>query len=206
MFAKIRALAQLESRQYRDIWWWVRRRCDVPTQATAVPYAQLAAPVIWIFVVVSAIEVVVVHILLHPWPIVRWIAFVAGVWSLIWMIGMLASYRVRPHWLDETELRIRCGAVAEISVPLAMIAGVSLQERDLGSSTRVSQLDTDDSGTWCGIGVSGRTNVQLRLTQPVTIHRPGLFATGTVSVDSVGCWVDEPRAVHTLLTKRSSHQ
>lgn len=193
MRTTLRNLTRIERDQYVALGAWARRRTQVPAGSTPIPYASLAAPVIWIFVVVSAVEVVVVHVLLHPWPVPRWIAFALGAWGLIWMVGFLAAYRTRPHSVDADELRVRAGAAAEVRVPAGLVGQVVVKERDLPSSSRLTSLETDDDGTWCGVGVSGRTNVQVGLREPLVIAHPGLTGTGDVEITSLGLWADDPR-------------
>ena len=54
--------------------------------ADAFPYAGDVTPVLWAFIVVSAIEVPVVHLLV-PWESLRLALDVAGVYGVLWMVG-----------------------------------------------------------------------------------------------------------------------
>ena len=116
----------LELALYRSLARWVVRRPDVPAGTTAIGYAQLAGPMLWLWIFGSATEVVVVEVLLRHWdsPIsdaVRFPVLVLGVWGVLWMLGMLASYRVRPHVLTDEVLTIRSGARTRVVVPLDAI-------------------------------------------------------------------------------------
>lgn len=57
----------------------------------------------------------------------------------------------------------------------------------------IRSLHTD--GGLLLVGVSSRTNVELVLTAPTTVQT----SAGPQVVDRVGLWVDEPRAVTSLL-------
>lgn len=178
---------------YVAVWRWIARRPAVPEGATPIPYGRIAAPVIWLFIWGSAIEVVAVDLVVHHygWTAVRIPLLILGTWSVLWMLGLLASMRSRPHVLTPTELRLRAGLRGEVVVPTAAITGVTTQEADLSSSMRSYQV-TDDTLL---VGVSGRTNVQLTLVRPTSLDTPR----GRVLVERVGLWVDEPRPVAALL-------
>lgn len=202
----IRQAATMEVRQYAAIADWVRRRTDASANATSLPYAAIAAPMIWLFVIGSTAEVVVVHVLLEPLPVLRWVALVLGLWCLLWMVGFLAAYRVRPHLLGPSSLRVRAAAGVDLEVPLAHVEDFSVRERDLASSSRLTSVVEDENGRWCGVGVSGRTNLQLRLRAPVRIDDPRLGRTGSIEVDAIGLWVDDPRATRQLLAAATSRE
>ncbi|HEY1133630.1 MAG TPA: hypothetical protein VGE77_03580 [Nocardioides sp.] len=201
----LRRLTAMEGAGYRSILRWVRRRPDVPDGAEGVGYSQISGPMMWLFVIGSAVEVVVVHVLLHPWPWVQWPVFVLGVWGLVWMIGLLAGVRTHPHLLAAERLHVRSGPVLELVVPYDAIASVSTAERSLESSARIvgTGPSSDDTGTWLGVAVSGGTNVQVRMQRPLTFPHPGLRAVGDVEVVEIGLWADEPRVVARELARRS---
>lgn len=206
----VRRLLATEAAGYRSIARWVRRRPDVPAGAEAVGYSQISAPMIWLFIVGSAVEVVVVHVLLHRWPWVQWPVLVLGVWGLVFMVGLLAGVRTHPHLLTAEELRVRSGPVLDLPVPYDAIASVSTAERSLESSARIvgtgapTEVPTDGgSGTWLAVAVSGGTNVQVRLARPLTVPHPGLRGTGDLEVVEVGLWADEPRVLAQELRRRA---
>ena len=178
---------------YVALWRWIARRPAVPASATPIPYSRIAAPVVWLFIWGSAIEVVALDLVVHHfgWTAVRVPLLVLGIWSLMWMVGILAAMRTRPHVLTSTDLRLRAGLRGELVVPLAAVDRVTTGESEL-SSTMKSYETIDDALL---VGVSGRTNVQLTLREPTTLLTPK----GAVRVERVGMWVDEPRSVATLL-------
>lgn len=180
---------------YVALWRWVARRPAVPSGATPIPYSRIAAPVLWLFIWGSAVEVVAVDLVVHHfgWTLVRIPLLAVGIWSVVWMLGLLAAMRTRPHVLTATELRLRAGLRGEVIVPLAAVDGVTTREAEL-SSTLKSLVVTDDALL---VGVSGRTNVQLALAGATTLVTPR----GEVVVERVGLWADEPRAVAQLLRR-----
>ena len=182
-------LALLELRLYAALLRWLLRRRDVPPTAQPWPYAALSAPVMWLWIFGSAAETVVFHLII-PWEAVRLAVDVVSVWGLIWMVGTLAAYRIRPHLLMPDELHVRNSVNHDVRVPTAAVVSAAAREIELPSAMRSLQVDESDGACQVSIGVSGRTNVVLAL-QPGTALRT---AKGDVAADTVRLWVDDPRA------------
>lgn len=192
----LRHLVLAEVAIWTSLWHWVTRRPAVPPDGTAIPYARVAGPVVWLFIWGSAIEVVAVDLVVTHlgWDVVRVPLLVLGTWGVLWMLGLLASMRTRPHVLSGDSLLLRGGLRAEVVVPLATISGVRTVEHELSSTMRnVEEVD----GRLL-VGVSGRTNVEVTLVQPRPLRTPN----GEVVTDRVGLWADEPREVAALLRSR----
>ena len=192
-----RALRQLPRRAllfelslYRSLFTWVLRR-PVTTTVEEVPvgYSQLVAPVMWLWIFGSAVEVVVVHVLL-PWDSVRTAALVVGVWGLLWMVGLLASMRAYPHLLAPEYVRVRQGPRVDLRVPWTEVQTVVARRRELPSSIRAVQVQEVDGRTDLHVAVGGETNVSLVLRRPLGLRTPG----GVVTADQVSLLVDDPRA------------
>src|SRR3954454_8131650 len=70
-----------ESGIWRSLWRWMFRRTGrLPADATAIPYAAGAAPLIWVFIAITAIEIPILHLLL-PTLTLRLIALGLGAWA-----------------------------------------------------------------------------------------------------------------------------
>lgn len=78
---------------------WVLRRPAVRPREEPVGYAKAVTPVLCLWIFASAAEIPLLHVLL-PWHAARVVSIVLGAWGLVWMLGLLASHRVRPHVLD----------------------------------------------------------------------------------------------------------
>jgi hypothetical protein len=190
----------LELALYRSLARWVARRPDVPRGATPIGYARLVAPMLWLWIFGSAVEVVVVEVVLRhvdqPWAdAVRLPLLVLGVWGVLWMLGMLASLRVRPHLLGDGELRARSGARTWLVVPLAAVASTRNVEHELPGMIKSLHVE----GDLALVGTGSRTNVELVLVAPTTLAT----SKGPATVTRVGIWVDDPREVAALLKRRS---
>lgn len=191
----------LELALYRSLARWAARRPDVPEDATAIGYANLVGPMLWLWIFGSATEVVVLEVVLRSWDhpigeLLRLPALVLGVWGVLWMLGMLAAYRVRPHVLTDTQLTIRSGARTRVVVPLEAIESTRTVEHELPGV--IASLHVD--GDLVLVGVGSRTNLELVLTHPTTLHT----SKGPMLASRVGLWVDEPREVAVRLRRQPS--
>jgi hypothetical protein len=189
----------LELALYRSLARWCARRPDVPRGATPIGYSRLVAPMLWLWIFGSTVEVVVVEVVLRhldqPWAAaLRVPLLVLGIWGVAWMLGMLAAYRVRPHLLTDTGLLVRSGARTWLDVPLEAVRSSRRVEHEVPGVIRSLHVD----GALALVGAGSRTNLELVLAAPTTLHT----SKGPVTVSRVGLWVDEPREVATLLEAR----
>ena len=191
------AALKLEVTLYLALGRWVTRRPDVPPGTTPIGYSRLAAPMLWLWIFGSATEVVVLDVLLSRWwtPL-RIPLLVVGVWGLVWMLGMMAAYRTRPHLLGDESIQVRDGIHARVDVPLDRIASIRSVDHDLPGLMRSVHVE----GDLVLVGVGSRTNLELVLTGPTTMTIPA----GPTTVSRVGLWVDEPREVAETLRRRLS--
>ena len=195
------AALTLEVTLYLALGRWIVRRPDVPAGTIPIGYSRLVAPMLWLWIFGSATEVVVLDVLLSRWwtPL-RIPLLVVGIWGLVWMLGMLAAYRTRPHLLGETSLQVRDGIHARVDVPLARIASVRSVDHELPGLLKSVHVEGEGDGAILLIGVGSRTSLELVLTGPTTLETPH----GPTTVARVGLWVDEPREVAALLRQATT--
>jgi hypothetical protein len=186
-----RAMA-FESGIWRSLCRWLLRRTDVPDGAEAFTYHRMVAPVMWLWIFASAAEVVAVDALL-PWHDARIVAGVLGLWGLAWMVGMLGALTTYPHLADDAGLRLRNGFSLDLRVPWDAVASVSSQSHDLPSSMRSVHVEETAHGDVLAVGVSGRTNVMVRLREPTAFTT----SRGEHVVTAVRFWADEHRSLVT---------
>lgn len=187
----------LEVALYRSLARWVARRPDVPAGTTPIGYAQLVGPMLWLWIFGSATEVVVVEVVLRQvesgWvEAVRMPLLVIGIWGVLWMLGMMAAYRVRPHLLTHERLRIRNSARTWVDLPLDAIAATRAVEHALPGIVRAVH---HEDGLLL-VGVSSRTNLELVLTGPTALRT----SMGEIAAERIGLWVDEPLDIARRLT------
>ena len=183
-----RAIA-FEIALYRSLFRWVTRRPDVPPGGVGFGYIGAVAVLLWAFIGVSAVELVVVHVLL-PWETVRLVADVIGIWGLIWMLGLAASYSVHPHAVTESGLRIRQGHGIDITVPLDAVATVGVRERSRDTS-KALQVDRSENAVVLNVVLGSRTDVDVRLRRPLLVPVRG----GEESVTEIRLYADDPRGL-----------
>ena len=183
-----RAVA-FELAQYRSLFRWMSRCPYVPCGALPFAYIGAVALLLWVFIAVSAIELVVLHLLL-PWETIRVIADVFSIWGLVWMFGFMASFRVHPHLVGDAGLRVRHGATTDFTVPWDAIATVGLRERSRDKS-RAGQLDRDKKATVLNVVIASRTNGNLTLHHPLVLTLPR----GEESVTEIRLYADDARGL-----------
>ena len=101
-------------------------------------YHRSVAPMLWVLVALSSIELVIVHILLSFWN--RPVAIVLSVLTLVaiaWLVCAIASMRRLPIVLDDRQLLMRAGFIKSKAIDRAMIAGL----RGSWSAASVKQRD-----------------------------------------------------------------
>jgi hypothetical protein len=182
----------LELALYRSLARWIARRPDVPAGVTPIGYAQLVGPMLWLWIFGSATEVVVLDVVLRSveadWAeAIRLPLLAIGIWGVLWMVGMLAAYRVRPHLLTDDRLRIRNSARTWVDVPLSAVEAIRAVGHELPGIVRAVH---HEDGLLL-VGVSSRTNLELILTSPTVLRT----SRGKMTADRVGLWVDAPRDV-----------
>jgi hypothetical protein len=183
----VRRAVRYELRLYQSLFRWVTRRPDVPAGAMPIRYVGGVEVLLWVFILLSAVELVVFHVIL-PWETIRTIVDILSVWGVVWMVGLLASFKVYPHLVTDSGLRVRNGINADLIVPWDAIATVGVRERSREKS-RSLQLDRDGTGTVLNVVTASRTNVELALRHPLAVRLPK----GEVPVTEIRLFADDAR-------------
>lgn len=175
---------------WRSLGRWVARRpAGLGPGRQAFGYARSVTPLIWVFIIVSAIEIPVAHVLL-PWEPAKTASLAVGVWGLMWMFGLLASLRVYPHVAGSDGMRLRNGAHVDVTLPWDSIRSAVAHRRDMPSQRSVQVVDTD-AGAILHLVQSSETSVDFVLSRPLELR----LASGAVTVSQVRVHADEPRAL-----------
>lgn len=157
-------LAASELRTLASLARWIARRPDVPAGATPVDYWRGSMTVPLTLAAICLLEIVAMHLLI-PWPVVRLVVDLLGVYGLITVLGWAASRVVRPHLLHRDRLELRHGIHRCGGIPLARVASV-LRERHLPDD------GTEIPGVFALPGPDG-TGTTITLTDPVHLAVPG---------------------------------
>ena len=186
----LRKAVAFEIGTWRSLWRWVRRRPDVPAGADAFPYASAVTPVLWTFIVLSAVEIPLVDWLL-PWRSLRIALLVVGVYGLLWMLGLLASMKVYPHSVGDDGLRVRSGFTVDVRVPWEEIVAVRARRRSVEGSRTVV---VEESGERRAVSVTvmSSTQVDVELRTPLVLP---LARTSGRPVTELRLAADDPAAL-----------
>ena len=178
----------LEVWGYVSILRYVFRRPKVPQGARGFTYHRPVLPLLIAFIVVSAVELVVVDLLVRRWPTVRITLLVLGIWGLIWMFGLLFGFLTRPHAVGPAGIRVRSGAEVDIALDWDVVDSVVLRKRV--EQDKQPLVTADQDGT-CALHlrVQYETNIDVRLRRPVAVRMPQ----GTETVSTIHLFTDLPQ-------------
>ncbi len=192
---RVRALlaraAGIEKAMYASIARAIRRRPDIERGGSGHAYRAPVLTILWIFIALSAVELVIVDMIVHRWIFVR-IAFLAiSIWGLIWMVGLMCSYYMRPHVVGPTGLRVRDGLDLDLRVPWDSIRSVGIAHSTWGE--KPPRIQHDGERTTFVQHVLNSTNIEIVLEGPTWISLPGASPKGGEhTVDAIRFWADRP--------------
>ena len=161
--------------------WWLRRPDHGAAGSIAIPYVGLVRSTMWLWIWGSALEMVIVHLVV-PWPWVRWPLLIVSLWGLLWMLGLLGSQVAHPHLIEGRILRVRSGHTIDVRIPLDSITHLSTTQRSLEKS-RVVQILSEH----LNIAVSSQVNIHLTLEAPMVAQLPG----GAYTFTAISFWADD---------------
>lgn len=149
---------------------WIARRPDVPSGAVPIGYSRGTLGMPAALAVAALIELVALHLLI-PWPTVRLVLDLLGVYALLVVLGMLAGRIVRPHLLTSDELILRSGPHVCARIPLdALVAA----RGDRRLSPTNAELVSEPGREILALPGPDGTRLTLALARPVTATVPGM--------------------------------
>lgn len=195
-------LLKIELRIYESIWRAIARRPAIPSGARGFRYHKPVLTILCIFIVLSAVEIPIIDLIVHRWPVARVVLLVLGIWGLTWMLGLLCAYLMRPHTVGPLGIRVREGLELDLNLPWDVIASVGIKKTvdsemmrpvDEGKPPR---LFADDDDRVLALRMSGETNIEVRLEGLTPLVLPGLPPKGgEQNCSVVRFWVDDPEAL-----------
>lgn len=82
-------------------------------------------PMLWAMVTLAGCELVGVHLLLSVWSHrAAWVLSVLTLFSMVWLVRWVTSWKRLPHELHADRLRLHMGSLRHVDVPLDGIAGL----------------------------------------------------------------------------------
>ncbi|GAB3360948.1 hypothetical protein [Modestobacter lapidis] len=183
-----RRAVRMEIGGYQAIYRFLFRRPRVPAGAAGFSYHAPVLAVTIAFIVVSAVELVVVDLLVSRWPAVRIPLLVLGVWGLVWMFGLLFGMLTRPHAVGPDGIRVRSGT--EVDIPLAWDEIATVTHRKRIAPDGEPQVAVDPAGhATLHMRMQEQTNIEVVLDRPAPVRLP----TGTEVVHRIALYADDPQ-------------
>lgn len=178
-----------ELRVYSSIARAIARRPAIPHGGTGIGYHRPVLTVLFIFIGLSALEIPILDLIVHPWPVARITLLVLGIWGVTWMVGLLCAMIMRPHSVAPEGVRVRSGLEVDVPIDWDDIASIAIDRRvDEPKRPRVT-------GSEYAERMQDETNIEIELERFVAIRLPGLAPKGgTHQVDRIRLWADDPRA------------
>lgn len=153
----------------------------------AAPYTGPQTAMMYGLVFVSLIETVALAFLI-PWPAVHRVVLVLDVYGVVLVLALHAACVTRPHVVSpDGTLRIRYGALFDLTVPPDAVAAVRVDRRY--PEGRLVTLSGDGV---LDLIVGSQTTVTVELVRPLAFRRP-LGARAEARV--IRFHADEPRAL-----------
>lgn len=159
-----------EARTFASLGRWIARRPDVPTGAVAIGYSRGTLGIPVALSVAAGIELVAVHLLI-PWPTVRLILDLVGIYALLMILGLLAGRIARPHLIVGAELVLRSGPHVCARVPISDVTEV---RRDRRLSPTSAAIETDGDRHILALPGPDGTSLTVVLPRPVDAAVPGM--------------------------------
>ncbi|MFD5600032.1 hypothetical protein ACFWHR_08240 [Leucobacter sp. NPDC058333] len=142
------------------------------------------------FIVLSAVEIPIIDLVLHRWPIIRFTLLAAGVWGLMWMLGLLLGFVTRPHSVGPEGVIIHDGPQISVELSWDDIYSVALVKEVAESPPKPPRITESERGNVVNLRVQNETNLEIVLKHPISLS----IAPDT-HVSLVKFWADEPRSV-----------
>jgi hypothetical protein len=145
-------------------------------------YHRSVAPMMWVLVALSGIELLVVHFLLALWR--PWVALVVSGLTLsgiVWLAGAVASFRRLPVLIEDQALVMRAGRLRAFRIPLGAVAGF----REQWTAAELKARDVSN------LALIAYPNIWVDLAEPVAGRRGPIRA--------VAHRLDDPAAFRTAL-------
>jgi hypothetical protein len=179
----------MEIRGYQSIYRFLFRRPKVPAGHIGFSYYQPVLAILIVFIAVSAVEVVVVDLIVRRWASIRIPLLILSLWGLIYMLGFLFGMLTRPHAIGPSGIRARYGA--EVDIPLLWddIESVTRRKHMLQSKQPKVTVDQDGKAT-LHLRMQNETNIEVQLRGPIEVRLPH----GPETISKVALYADDSQA------------
>lgn len=163
---------------------------DVPDNSCAFTYHKHLAPMCASLLALQVIEIAVYHIFVGHWSrTAALVLFVLSDVGLIYMVGLIKSFRFRPVLVTPEGVRIRAGFLIDRMIPVDMIKSVE---------TGFAGTDVHNPAT-LNAALLAWPNIVIRLNEPVARHS---FLRRRAPFSMIAFRLDEPEPFVRLLKWR----
>lgn len=182
-----RRALQLEIGIWLSLYRFVFRRPRVPRGATAFTYHRPVHQILIVFIVLSAVEIVVLDLIVHQWLFIRIPVLILGIWGLTWMLGYLFGFLTRPHAVGPDGIAVRFGAEVDVRLGWDDIHSVALNK--VVAEPKTPQVTEEAGVATLHLRMQNETNIEVELERPREVHLPR----GRETVSRVHFHVDDPK-------------
>ncbi|RPF40320.1 hypothetical protein EDD96_4074 [Streptomyces sp. Ag109_G2-6] len=191
----VRRLLLHELRACASLGRWVARRPHgVRPGDLAAAYTGPQTAMMYGLLFVSLIETVALALLI-PWPAVHRVVLVLDVYGVLLVLALHTACVTRPHVVrPDGTLRIRYGALFDLTVPPEAVASVRVDRRY--PEGRLVTLSGDGV---LDLIVGSQTTVTLELHRPLEFRRP---LGARARARTIRFHADDPRALVTALRRQ----
>jgi hypothetical protein len=184
-----RRVIMMEIHSYQSIYRFLFRRPKVPVGAVGFGYYQPVLAILIVFIAVSAVELVVVDLIVRRWTHIRIPVLILSLWGLIYMLGFLFGMLTRPHAVGPAGVRARYAS--EIDIPLSWDDIDSVTSRKHTTQDKQPKVTIDEDGkATLHLRMQNETNIEVQLKAPTEIRLPS----GPETISKVTLYADDSRA------------
>jgi hypothetical protein len=190
-----RRAIMMEIRGYQSIYRFLFRRPKVPAGHVGFSYYQPVLAILIVFVAVSAVEIVVIDLIVRRWAYIRIPLLILSAWGLIYMLGLLFGMLTRPHAIGPAGIRARYGAEIDIPLPWDDIESVTRRKRALQNKQPKVTVGENGEAT-LHLRMQNETNIEVQLTGPIEVrlpHGPETISKVTMYADDSDAFMEEVR-------------
>jgi len=184
---------RLERLLYASIGRAIIGRPAMARGAEGFRFHKAVMPVLIAFIAANAVELFALDLALRRLLAVRIIADGLDAWGLVWMIGLLCAFLMRPHTVGKDGIHIRDGLDLDVHVGWNNVRSVTLSRSV--AATKTPRVTETDGIRELAQRSQGETNLCIDLIVPALIDLPGPEpAGGRHGIGRIRLWADDPDA------------
>ncbi|MFE4632219.1 hypothetical protein ACFRJ1_02410 [Streptomyces sp. NPDC056773] len=178
-----------EGRIMESLFRWITRRPHGTDGTDAVfTHGQDQAAMMYGLTFACVIETVALTYLLADWPVIHTLMLVIDVYTILFVIGLHAASRTRPHTLAGRTLRLRQAANVDIRLPLDKVSSICRETR-FTHEKKEGELN---------LPIGSQTSLSLHLAEPVDVPT---FLGAARFVTVIRLHADDPKALYGAISR-----